>query len=66
MCAYMHICTVIKPSTTDLYDEGINISGNKVHIIAENIFRIYTVYIIGNVGPLTSHNPIGLHGLLEG
>jgi hypothetical protein len=35
-------------------------------IICENYLRHLWANCQGNVGPLMSHNPIGLHGLLQG
>jgi hypothetical protein len=33
---------------------------------ADNLTAIYEPICLDNVGSLTSHNPVGLHGLLQG
>jgi hypothetical protein len=42
--------------------------GSKVRPVrgADNLTAIYGADCLDNVGLLTSHNPIGLHGLLRG
>jgi hypothetical protein len=42
--------------------------GSKVHPVrrADNLTAICEPIVLDNMGSLTSHNPIGLHGLLRG
>jgi hypothetical protein len=45
-----------------------NVSGSKVRWVrrADNLTAICDPIVLDNVGFLTSHNPIGLQGLLQG
>jgi hypothetical protein len=38
-------------------------SGLLLHVINKTELNCYCYYCLDNVGSLTSHNPIGLHGL---
>jgi hypothetical protein len=56
-------------STQPLTEMSIrNLLGGKGRPVrgADNLIAIYETIVYENVGASTSHNPMGLHGLLQG